>query len=237
VGLAFAPSWTAANTPKSITLEVGDDTQAYEIEYVMAQEYRLSCTIPQDEGESPVSMEVDYFGRQVTAAAFTAAISIPTVEPVIGKQSRFYLDATWANVGTTEKTGVLRAWDLTFRTGVHPQLHAGANKYFDTYGEGVFDWILQLTFTKNATADALFDLFMADPQALAVARLEVEGSQIGTGDNHKMSWDFSGHWEAHQPNASVDRDVSISTATLRPIYDPTGAKHFAFNVITDVSAV
>jgi len=50
----FTPSLTGANSPDTITLEVGDDTQAYEIEHVMARSITISGQTGQD---APVTIE------------------------------------------------------------------------------------------------------------------------------------------------------------------------------------
>ncbi len=41
----FTPSMTASNTPNTATLELGDDVDAYEVEYMMIQRLKLSGVI------------------------------------------------------------------------------------------------------------------------------------------------------------------------------------------------
>jgi simple sugar transport system permease protein len=44
-GSDFTPSWTAANNPATISLEYGDNVQAFEIDYVMAKRITISGKI------------------------------------------------------------------------------------------------------------------------------------------------------------------------------------------------
>lgn len=231
----MTPSLIAANAPDTITLEAGDDVQAYEVEHVMFERYRIAGEIAQDGVGGPVTIEADFFGRQWTAATFTAALSLPTTEIMSAKVTQFFLDTAWSGVGGTEKTGLLRAFDVEILTGVHPKFHGSANRYFSTYGESYIDVMAALTFEGNADADAIWDAF--NSRALAVARLKMSGGQIGTGVNHSLTLDIGGTWENVIPIASEDRGDNLHTALLHGKYDATGAKMLQVAVSTNVQTI
>lgn len=231
---AFTPSLTAANSPDSLTIELGDDVQAFETEHAMFERIRISGTVAQGQDASPVTVEADFFGRQLTPTSFTGAIALPTAEPINAKLARFYLDTSWSGVGGTEKTNILRGFDIEILTGVHPKFSGSANKYFNTYGEGLLEVTANFTFEGNSDADAIFDLHQAN--TLSIARLKIEGAAIGSGANHSLSIDIGGKWESVSPLASEDRNDNLHTAVLRGHYDATGAKLMQVNVVTDVSA-
>lgn len=229
-----SPSLTAANTPDSFSGEKGDDTQAFQFAYGMIERIRLAWNVAQGMDASPVSLEFDYFARELTPAAFTGSISLPTVEPMNGKLSRLYVDTAWAGVGGTEKTNILRSADIEILTGVHPVFSGSANKYFNQYAEGVIAVTLQLTLEGNSAADAIFDAQQA--QTFNVVRLALNGGQIGTGLNHKLNVDVGGTWESVTPMSSEDRSDNLHAAVFRGYYDATGAKLLQVNSVTNVAS-
>lgn len=231
---AFTPSLTAANSPDSLTIEMGDDVQAFEAEYAMFERIRISGQVAQGMDASPVTVEADFFARQLTPTSFTGAISLPTAEPINAKLARFYLDTSWSGVGGTEKTNILRSFDIEILTGVHPKFSGSGYKYFNTHGEGLIEVTANFTFEGNSDADAIFDLHQAN--TLSVARLKISGGTIGSGAAHSLSIDIGGKWESVSPLASEDRNDNLHSAVLRGHYDATGAKLLQVNVVTDVSA-
>ena len=70
------PSLLASNTLDSITLEKGDDVQAFEAEYCMFERLRISGSAAQGAEASPVAIAAEMFARQWTPTTFTSAIAI-----------------------------------------------------------------------------------------------------------------------------------------------------------------
>lgn len=230
----FTPSLTAANSPDSLTIELGDDVQAFETEYAMVERIRISGQVAQGQDASPVTIEADFFGRQLSPVSFTGSIALPTAEPMNAKLARFYRDTAWSGVGGTEKTNILRGFDIEILTGVHPKFSGSANKYFNTHGEGLIEVTANFTLEGNSDADAIFDLQQAN--TFSVVRLSILGSQIGSGSTHTLNIDIGGKWESVSPLAQEDRNDNLHSAVIRGHYDATGAKLLQVNVITDVSA-
>lgn len=218
----FTPSLTAANSPDALTIELGDDTQAFETEYVMFERIRISGQIAQGMDASPVNVEADFFGRQLTPTTFTGAIAIPTAEPMNAKLARLYVDTAWSGIGGTEKTNILRSFDIEIVTGVHPKFNGSANKFFDSFGEGIISATAQFTIEGDSQADSIFDAQQA--KTFQAVRLAVLGSQIGSGVVHSLKIDIGGVWETVSPLGAEDRTDNLHTATLVDHYDATGAK-------------
>lgn len=231
----FTPSLTAANSPQTITLEGGDNVQAYEVEHVLFERFAISGEINQDGEASPVELTADFFGRQWTATTFTGSIAIPSTEIMNAKLAQLYLNVSWATIGNTEKTGLLRGFNVEILTGLHPKMTGSGNKYFDTYGEGFIDVLASFTFEGNSDADAIWDAFNA--QTFQAIRLKISGAQIGTGVNHSLTLDIGGTWEEVIPMADVDKGNNLHTAVLHGKYDITGAKLLQVAVSTNVSAI
>lgn len=230
----FTPSLTASNTPDSLTIELGDDTQAFEAEYCMFERIRIGGQVSQGMEASPVNVEADFFGRQLTPTTFTGALSLPTVEPINAKLARFYLDPTWAGIGGTEKTNILRGFDVEILTGLHPKFTGDANKYFNAHGEGLIMVTANFTLEGTSVADAIFDAQQA--QTFQAVRLQINGSLIPTATAHSLKIDIGGIWESVSPLGGEDRTDNLHTATLRGYYDATGAKLLQVAVVTDSNA-
>lgn len=231
----FTPSLTAANDPDAITLELGDDIQAYEAEYVMFQRIKFSGKVAQSGEASPVAIEAEAFGRQLTPTTFTGGLSLPTVENMNAKLARLYFDTSWAGVGGTEKTGILRGFEGEILTGVHPKFMGAGAKYFTTHGEHVLAAMLTLDLEGGAVADGFWDDLRS--QALAVARLKIEGAQIGTGTNHSLVYDIGGRWEDVTPQSEYVAGNTVYKGILKGQYDPTGAKLLQLAVTTNQSTI
>jgi hypothetical protein len=222
------------NAQNAMTIELGDDTQAFEAEYAMIERIRISGNVAQGQDASPVSVEADFFARQLTPTTFTPAIALPAAEPMNAKLAQFYLDTTWAGVGGTEKTNILRAFDIEILTGLHPKFSGSGNKYFNEHGQGMISVTANFTLEGTTAADAIFDAQQA--KTFQVIRLKVTGSQLGTGTNHSLSIDIGGEWESVSPLSSEDRGDNLHSAVLVGRYDSTGAKMLQVATVTNLAS-
>lgn len=215
------PSMTAANAPDTITLEMGDDVQAFESEFVMFDNLKMSWTIPPDGSQSPVTGEFGYFGRQMTPTTATAAQALHTgLEMMNGKLSRFYLDTTWAGIGGTEITSSLRGCEIEVLTGNEAKFFGDANKYFATFGEGMIGGMVTLDLEGNASADAIYDLYQAGTER--ALRVKVIGSQLGSGVNYLYQLDLFGYFAEVAPLNQVIGSNNLHRALFVGKEDASG---------------
>jgi hypothetical protein len=190
---SIAPSMTAANDPGTFTLEMGDDTQAYEVEGCQFTRALIAWRIPTGADSAPATGEFSYFGRQMTPTTFTAGQSLHAgIVPANGKLSRLYKDSTWAGVGTTELTNTLVGAEIEILAGNHPKPFGSANKYFESWGEGELASMITLDIEGGANADAIYDDWQAGTER--ALRLQLNGPQIGTGLNYRFRWDVFGYF-------------------------------------------
>lgn len=231
---AFTPSLTAANSPQAATIELGDDVQFWEAEYCMFDKINLSGSIDQEGGDAPVTGDFGFFGRQLSTTTKTAALALATGEVMNAKLSRLYLDTSWAGVGGTELSNLLRSWQIEILTGLHPDSTGSANKYFNAHKEGIISVMGTFTIEAGATANAILGYQQAG--SLCVVRLAVNGSQIGTGTNHNLNIDIGGMIESVDPITSEDRGDNLATFAIRGTYDVTGAKMLGVSLTTDTNA-
>lgn len=229
------PLLTAANTPKTITLEMGDDTQAFKVEFCMFDSLKFSGEMAQDGGTSPVKIDASYFGRQVTPTTFTAGQALhPSLEFMNAKLSRLYMDTSFAGIGGTEQTSLLRGFELEFMTGNHPKFFGSANKYFDSYGEGDLGVMLTLTLEGTSGADSIYDLYQAGTER--AIRLDINGSIIGAGANRLFRTDLYGYFESVVPLNSEVNGNNLHQALFVAMPDSSG-NFIDIDVITDAATI
>jgi hypothetical protein len=222
------------NAQDALTIELGDDTQAFEAEYAMFERIRISGNVAQGQDASPVTVEADFFARQLTPVTFTGSIALPTAEPMNAKLARFYLDTTWAGVGGTEKTNILRAFDIEILTGLHPKFSGSGDRFFNAHGQGMISVTGNFTLEGTTAANAIH--LAQQSKTFQVVRLKVIGSQIGTGVNHSVAIDIGGEWQDVSPLASEDRGDNLHSCVLVGRYDATGAKMLGVTTVTNVAA-
>ncbi len=233
---AAAPQ-TGAETLDSVTLEVGDDSQAYEIAYCLAQSlnFKIDCV----SGEVHVS--ADCFGDQVTLTTITGGLSIPSsVEMMVGGLARLYIDDTWAGLGGTEFAASLINADITIECGGHPKFFGSAQRKMDSHGQSAIRAIAKLTLERNAAVVAE-ELNYRPASGHAVTerfvRLALSGTQIGAGDVQNLTIDLAGVWTAWGSlGAELDGNTQ-DVVTLTGGYDITGAQGVSVAVTTDVASI
>jgi len=338
----FTPSMISANRPDSATLRFGDDVQAWLSEYCMCERIHISGQVAQGADASPVSLEWDFFGRQIQPSTFTSQVetatvvgtitdpgnaeviitaagmnnspktilvvvedndtasivagkirtalaadadvidlfivsgtgadvvltkrvtilvdatlniaidndtcvgltpdasstdtstaitSLPTLEPLNAKLSRFYLDNLWSDVGETELANLLRTFDIEILTGVHPAFEGSVSKTFNRHREGIIAVMGTIGIEGGSAAN---DLFSAHQDGdFNVGRFVLEGGAIGSGENHSLTLDWGGTFEDVTPISGADRGDNLATFVLHGFLDKTSGLALQANVVTD----
>jgi len=233
----FTAPQTGTEDVDSFTLEVGDETQAYEIGYCMVRTLRISGDVASGE----VHCSADVFGDKVIQTTITAGQSLPSsVELCVAQLARVYIDDTWAGLGGSEIENALLTWDITLNGGVHPKFFGSAQREFDSHGQGEINGTAVFTFERNA-AVAAEELYYRPTSTyvptIRHVQLTFEGLQIGTGDNQKVELDMAGVWTAWQSLGGDIEGNTYDVATLTFGYDATGAQAFQALVTTTLSAI
>jgi hypothetical protein len=228
----FSHSLSATNAPDSITLEYGDDTQAYEIEGVFLQRITLSGKMGAAES---VKIEASGFGKQITPTTYTASINLlaADAEPMIANLAKIYVDPTWATLGSTQKTALLREFKIEILTGLHPKFYGDGTKMISDFGQGYLDCLASFTFERSSAEDTLiFDSFQAETKK--AIRFMVEGTQIGTGAKHSITIDMFGTFEEVIPIGTDVEGNNLDTAIFHTHSDGLASPHhFAVKVVTN----
>lgn len=145
-----SPNLTSANTPKSATLEFGDDVQEYEAEAVLCSALEISGAIDQ-----AVKFSADVFGRQLTPSTFTGALSERSVVSVQSELMKLFMDDAGGTIGTTQKSTTLLEWRWRLPEHFVEKRHQDGALYYTTYGEMKMKPTLEVTAEFNSTLAAL----------------------------------------------------------------------------------
>lgn len=223
----FTPSLSASNAINSATIEIGDDVQAYKMEYCMCKQLTIAGKVG---GDSAQTIQAQLFNRQITPGTFTAALSNPAApEPIIANNTKIYQDPTWAALGSTLLSGLIIDYSIVMLNGVSPRFHAGS-KIFDTHVESFLDFTATFTVEGNATAYAIFQLMQAQtPKAIQVI---TQGSQIDGGTNFQHQINMFGYWSQVIPLASNSNGSNFYSCVFSSLTDDLATPHSLGAIVT-----
>jgi len=226
----FTPNATADDL-KTATLEVGDNTQGYQVEFCVGT--RMELTLARN---APSSMTVDFLGKQATAASFTGALSQRDTEDINGALAAVYINADGGTIGSTPVTNVLDV-KIGLET-MQTQFWAlnGSLAPVDVYRSAPRSATVEMTMAFNNTTEyaAFKSNFSGDDARLI--RVKVEGSVVGATTTKKTAqFDLYTVW-AESPFGEQDglRVIQLSGETK---YYPTASKDWDFQVVNGVAAL
>ena len=214
--------WNAPTTSipelATYTIETGDNQEAEEMEYSFVTDFTLSGKY----GEAWM-MDSNWTGRQATVAAFTGALTPPTVESCLFGKTKLYIDASTATAGTTVKSNTLLEASLKVTTGWVPVFTADGALYFSFVKNIGPEITLDITFEHDAIGAAQKVAWRAGtPQ---VIRLLCEGTSVATQGTlytyKSLIVDLWGKWEKIEAIDEIDgNDVVKGTFRGRYMVDP-----------------
>lgn len=214
----FTPT-ASTDDLKTVTWEVGDDTQAFQVPFSIGDRLELNFG-----GERLSSMTADYLGQKANKQAFTAALSDRVTEDINGENMTASIDSV--TIGTTSVPQVLNAkftlqnnWVQLFR--LDGNLFPG-----DAYRK---PRSTQLELMLQFASATEYDAFVTAPAERKV-RLAVSGSAIpgSTGNVPKsLQIDWYGYWDT----APISDENGIHVVKL------TGTSHYDATATNDWSIV
>lgn len=212
----FTPT-VASDDLKTVTWEVGDDTQAFQVPYCLGDRLELQFT-----ADRPAVMTCDYLGQKATKQAFTGALSDRVTEDINGSQMTAQIDST--TIGTTTVTNVLSARFALQNNWVQLWTLDGTITP-DTAYRKVRSAALELEVQFNNVTE--YDAFVTTPVERKI-RLKVLGSVIAgsTGNVQKsLTIDWYGFWDA----APISDSNGVHTVKL------SGTSHYDATATYDYS--
>ena len=223
----------AVTTPKTYSIEGGDNIQAEEFSYGYVEKFGLS-----GEAGGVVNMTATWKGRQVATTTFTTNPTLPSVEEIIFNKAKLYIDTAGGSVGGTQKTETFRGFDLSVDTGYRAKQTGDGSLYF-TFVKNVGPEITcDITFEHDATAVAEIAAWRAEtPRQI---RLKFEGGALTTtGTTYTVKTliiDLAGIWTKF-PGLEDSDGNDIVTGTFTAKYDASATLFAEIIDVCDLTAV
>jgi len=223
---------TNAPTPKSYTVEGGDNVQAEEMEYAILDELTIS-----GKAGDALMMSATLFGRQLQNTTFTSALPAVDTEVILFQRGKLYIDDSGGTIGSTQMTGVLLSMEYKYKSGLAPRYTADGELYFDHASIAQPEIELSLTLEHTTGADAERAKWRAETPRLI--RLAFEGSAISGGSTytHKtLIIDLAGKW-TEMPNLDDEDGDTILTGKFVPRYSETDSLYARHTIVNNLSSL
>lgn len=208
---------TAQLTPKSYTIEGGDDQQAMLVEGVFCDEFTISGKV-----REPLKFTASLIGRQATNDTFTAGLTLPTVEEMLFQKCKIYINDASSAFGTTPISNYLLGFNLSVKTGFVNRYTADGNLYYSYLKQVKPEINLELTVEHNTTAEA--EITKGRAQTARAIRIICEGNAVttpGTTYSNKTAiFDLVGKY-TEIPSIDDEDGSSIMNFSLKGGYNTT----------------
>jgi hypothetical protein len=187
----FTPSATAANSPESYSVDVGDDVQNWRCQYAMATDFTISAALG-----DVTQLQMNMFAQRAVKGAkatpgTNAAIKIP------GDLWTIKFAASIAGLGAASiSTNFLVDWSLEVQTGLKWRHYMDGNLFGAQHVETDIAWKLNMTVESTALAvSEFYDKALAD--TMDFIRLKATGPALG-GTNYSAQIDMPVLYEVPQ---------------------------------------
>ena len=175
---SYTPQTTAGgDTLESATVEFGDDTQEYEMEYCESTGFTLGFDTLAVGQATPLMASFDYVTQSLTSNTKTASLTPPTVETILATGANAYIGATsTAYASLSELTGSLRAFQLNYQNALARKVYVGDGATFSNLGRG--RRVVTFTATVEGNSDGVTRFVEWDNGTEKRIRLRFQGTVI-----------------------------------------------------------
>lgn len=221
------PVTTTPNTIKTYTIEAGN---AYvtgdirEMEYSFVEGFTLSGS----QGEAWM-MAANWRGRQITEAAFTAALQVPQVEEAIFSKTTLDIDDTGAAFGTTNKPGVLVAANIEVDTGVRPVWVGDGQLYFLAHKFHAPSLTFSLTLELESAG-----IFKAERDAFEAKTLRLIYLECPGTASRSLRISFPAKYDSVGSYQNSDGNTTVEL-TGHAVYDSVTASFAQFDILNTLA--
>lgn len=224
-----------ANSPKTYTMEAGDNSDVGEGEYGFVQEFNLSGAAG-DPGTVNIDSALWVF-RQYTDTSFTGALTLDAVEEIVFAKGKLYIDADGGSFGGTQISGSLLGFSLNVDTGIRAVPVGDGNLYFASTKNVGPTATLEITLEHDTNAVA--ERTNWRNETVRKVRLLFEGSTVATPgttySKNTLLIDIRGKWMDITTLDDQDGD-NVVTLTLEMSDDSTTPES-KFTVVNEESAL
>lgn len=216
----FEKATGAASAPDTMSLEVGDSAQAWDIPYAFVTGMEIAIAM-----NAPLMLRADMVGRPMTKLDTFAVIAPPDIQDVPSSVGILHIDDTWNELGNTAKSSLLISGTIRI-PGVVPVDYADGILSYGGYSEPKNNLELDLTLVLNADAITEYDAFHADTARMIA--LTFKGAALGADYYYFRVYAF-GRWQSWSKIAEHE-GLDVVTAKFVSQYDPTSTKEYYISV-------
>jgi hypothetical protein len=221
---------TGSNSPKSFTLDLGDDTQNWRLQYAMWQSIKLSSA-----KGGLTDLSLDGFAQRAIKTAKATPVTNAGVK-IPGDLWTIKFAATLAGLGAASiVANFLLDWELEISTGLKWRHYMDGNLYGAQHVET--DLFFTLKMTVESTAQAVTEFYDKwKAQTLDFIRLKATGPTLGA-SNYSSQLDLPCYFDEPDPISGEDDGVNLYTVTAHGTYDPTSAAALAPVTVNSLAAL
>lgn len=227
---AGTPSMTAANNPEAYSIDVGDETQNWRVQYAMMSRFKLSSALL-----DVTQFEADLFGQRAIKTA-KAAPAVNTAVKIPGDLWTVKFAATAAGLpGASIVTNFLTAWELEVWTGLVWRHYMDGNLYGSQHVETEIK--AKLTMTVDSVAQAVSEFYdKAFAATMDFVRLKATGPVLG-GSFYSAQFDLPVLYE-HPEIISAEKDgINSYKVVANLAFDPTSNASIAPALVNSLAAI
>lgn len=214
-------STTAANTLDSVTLEAGNNQQAWEAAYGVCTGFEISGSGGGD--SDAIMMSADWIAREWTTTTYTS-LGLAAVEEMMFPKAKLYIDAIDGTMGSTQVIATMVDFSLRVDTGVRAIFTGDGFLYFTDARLRVRPEIkLELGMLYNSTTVTEISNWLAGTSRQI--EIKLEGSALGTAGAYTyktIKLQLPGSWEKFSGLDDVEGGDHV-TGTFRSGYNTTSA--------------
>ncbi len=232
----FTPALTATNAQDAFTIEYGDDTQEWESGFCMVESIDIAFTM-----NEITSIVANIFGRSTAKSTFTGSLTDPTITEIVSNKLKVYIDGTWANLGSTQKAGLVTGGSISIPTGLTPVWKADGSLDFNSFSEQKRAITVSLDMALGTDYVTEYDAFAAADGGTARAiRLQWDGPAFDSPDNglaRLLRFDMFGYYTAAPEHFGVVDGLNITTLEFQTFEDAVGPNEFSIVVQNNLTTI
>ena len=228
---SFPTSSVAA--PKTMTLEMGDESGFEEMEYSFVQRMALEGT-----PTNAYSLTADWYGRQIAPTTVTGALSVPAVDEMLFGKTKLYIDGATDTIGTTQIDCAVLGIRLEIDFGLTPKFAGSGNLYFCALTRTGFNPRLTMTIEHSATAAVAQKVLFRSNSPRAI-KLLIEGAALGTAGTYTYKsfiFESRGYFESISGMGENDGN-NVMDFVFQGAYDRDAAEFGKIIVVNELASL
>ena len=220
-------------TLQPYTLRVGNKratADVQQIAYALVQEWELSGK----QGEL-WKVSANWTAPRKESGAFTANAPLPALDPCLFAKTLLYIDDSGGTIGTTQKTGVLLAASIKWRTNIEWVPVGDGNTYATAYKLGRPQITFSLTYEleqDTGVSVVAAERAKRDARAFRLIRLRLPGSGVNA-----MDIDIAGKYDKVGPYSKEGETNTSAVFDGRALYSSTDSKFFGIKHTSSLASI